>query len=265
MRFIILIVVALNSLIASATNQFSELIYDGGVKKGMYSVPLELDSVSFSKIMRRLPPKYINTALYRNYIGCWKIQNDSLMLDSILIWDNVKGGLALKTIEIEDIFDKTRTPSGYFANWVSDTLKLVSGNVVEDGCGGWTTRWEHEELVVAENGIIKKRIHKKNKLINKGFGETKIMELLNDLNVGPIKNRIGLEVNYSAYDSKGNPTDCSVKIRRGSVDESTDARVIKAVKRMVLKHKPLPIYLIDGKYQSVPYLMPINPRKQQVE
>lgn len=114
----LLILVGLSALSGFATAQVCELIYDGGVQKGMCSLPLELNIPAFSKITYRLPQGAPNTALYRKYVGYWKIKNDSLFLDSVLVSRD-------RAIFIDDIFATNKTKSGYFANWVSGSLRVV--------------------------------------------------------------------------------------------------------------------------------------------
>ena len=70
---------------AFATGQITEKIVDYGVGKGMATYLLELDSVSFSTLKGCIPNRLTSTALWRGYIGHWKIERDSLFLDSVMV------------------------------------------------------------------------------------------------------------------------------------------------------------------------------------
>ena len=58
---------------------------------------------------------------------------------------------------IDDIYAAHRTPSGYFADWVTDTVRIVSGNLVYYRHMGWQSYWENEEFVSVKDGLIKDR------------------------------------------------------------------------------------------------------------
>lgn len=257
-RLVLLILVGMWALSGFATAQFCEIIYDGGVRKSMCSLLLELDSNKFSKIKNRLPKEPSSTALWRKYIGYWKIKNDSLFLDSVLVR---KDSDKYRRIFINDIFAKNRTKSGYFANWVNDTIRVVSGDVIDYVHMEWGSTWENEELIAVENGIVKKRICKHNRLVNKGLGDTELKSWLDSLDLGEVPQRIVLRAGYSDFDNKGNPTDCKIIVLRGCGNDDTDNRVVAAIKIFILKTKPFPIYYIDGKYTTLTYTIPISSRK----
>lgn len=253
----LLIFIGLLGLVGFATGQFCELIYDGGVRKSMCSLLLELDSVAFPKIQNRLPHGMTCTALWRNYIGCWKIKNDSLFIDSVLVSDYSSD---YKPILIDDIFAKNKTASGYFANWVSDTLRVVSGETLQYIHMGWESKWENEDFITVENGIVKTRLCYDNRLVNWGQVDDWNPAVLPDgLELGEIPRRITLEVSYSDFDSDGNPTGCRIIVRGGSGDTATDNRIVTEIEKFVLKSKFLPIYYIYGEYTAYPYILPIEP------
>lgn len=258
-RLVLLMIVGMSVLLGNATAQFCERIYDGGVRKGMCSLLLELDSIAFPKLESRLPQGGMSTALYRKYIGCWTIRNDSLFLDSVLVG---VGSDNFRPIFIDDIFSQKRTAPGYFADWVSDTLRVVSGEIVNYHHDDWRSRWEKEELIAVENGIVRGRVCKRNRMVNPGIGLLKLRSLLDSLELEELPRRISLHVNYSAFDSEGNPTSCRIKVVRGSGDVATDERVVTAVEKLMLGSKALPIYYIDGQFISDTYFIPIIRRRK---
>lgn len=250
-RFAITLFLALSFLTASATSQFTEIIDDNGVKKNLCTQLLELDTVSFPKIKLRLPPRPTLTSLWRNYIGYWKIKNDSLFLDSIVTPNTISDEPRFIPVEIDDIYGDKRTPSGYFADRVSDTLRIVSGEVVQYQHMGWNSTWENEENVIVRDGKVMKR-WQSSALVHPGLDDSEWYELYKniDLEIGKIPYRCTVEVSYSDYDSVGNPIDCKVKTVRGTGDDEVDALVARKVKKWVLKMRPFPVFYRDGRYSS---------------
>lgn len=255
-RLVLLILVGLLSLVGFATAQFCELIYDGGVGKSMCSLLLELDSTAFSKIKDRLPQGMTSSALWRNYIGCWKIKDDSLFLDSVLV---CQGSDEYRPIVIDDIYAANKTPSGYFANWVSDSLRVVSGGIIKYVHLGWASKWENEEFIEVENGIVKNRRCYNTRVVNKGIREDQISDSVRSHELVEIPRRMVLQVSYSDFDNDGNPTSCNVIVRRGTGDTATDNRITTEIEKYLLTCKYLPIYYVDGRYTSETYLLPIGP------
>ncbi|MDE6267200.1 MAG: hypothetical protein K2M07_07625 [Muribaculaceae bacterium] len=162
-RLVLVIFVGVLALVGFATAQYSEVMYDGGSRKFLCTLLLEGDSTSFPRIKERLPQGVTSTALWRNYIGYWKIKNDSLFLDSVLVMD---GSDNFRPIDIDDIYAPKQTPSGYFADWVNDSLRVVSGEIVNYIHMGWASQWENEEFITVENGIVKKRVCKNHRQVN---------------------------------------------------------------------------------------------------
>lgn len=234
---------------AFGTAQFPEIINDNGVDKYLNRYLLELDSVSFSKIKERIPDKWFSSNLWRKYIGYWKIKNDSLFLDSILTGSYIP-------VKINDIYAARRTPSGYFADWVTDTLRVVSGEVIHYVHMGWESVWEREEYVTVVNGLIKNRIVYKNRVVNPG-NEREWYRKTKSLGVGDIPRRIILQIRCRGFDKNGTPTGYDIKVVRGCGDKSVDDRVVKALKDANLIPNIIPVYYIRGHYKSYDMFVPI--------
>lgn len=250
---------------AFATAQYCERINDEGVQKEMCSLLLERDSVAFSKINSRIPQGFQNSALWRNYVGCWKLQNDSLFLDSVLVECMSDEDYSFKSIKIDDIFADHRTGSGYFSNWVNDTLRVVSGEIINYVHMGWMSRWENEELIVVENGVVKDRRRMTSRIVNPGLNLEELKQQLDSLDVGEIPVTMLFSINYTGFDDDGNPEGCYIDIDRGSGDQAIDKRVADALGAFMLRNRPIPIYYIDGQYVSEEYVIPILPRKSSTE
>ena len=89
-------VVAIAMMQVSATVQHNEMLNYNGENVQLYSLLLELNDELYRDVKKRLP-KWYRSSLWRNYIGHWKIENDSLFLDSIAVFKNNK--LTEKVIE----------------------------------------------------------------------------------------------------------------------------------------------------------------------
>lgn len=260
-RFTIALFLVLSALSAFPTAQLTERINDKGAYKGLCSLLLELDSISFSKLESRIPQDVTSTGLWRNYIACWKIKNDSLFLDSILVPD--KQPEKYIPVGIDDIYGERSTESGYFANWVTDTLRLVSGDVVNYVHMGWGSTWQHEERIAVEKGIVKDRVLSENRLVHPGVRDTEMLKMRDSLDVGEIPARILLNIAYSSYDSEGNPVGCNIKVVRSCGDKAVDDRVVKATEQWLLNSRPLPILYINGRYHSPQYTLSFPAKKNK--
>lgn len=249
LSFVLVITIAVT---AFGTGQFTERINDNGVDKGLASYLLELDSLSFPKIKERIPDKWFCTALWRKYIGYWKIKNDSLFLDSIITgsYDNYI------TVKINDIYAARRTPSGYFADWVTDTIRVVSGEVIHYVHMGWESVWEREEYVTVVNGLIKNRIVYKNRVVNPG-NEREWYRKTKSLGVGDIPRRIILQIGCRGFDKNGTPTGYDIKVVRSCGDKNVDDNAIKAIQNANLIRHIIPVYYIRGQYKSYDMFVPI--------
>lgn len=246
-----IVLIITTAVTAFSTGQITEKIKDNGIDKGLAKCLLEQDSVSFSKLKERIPKKLVSTDLWRNYIGCWKIKNDSLFLDSVLVRDNMSDTVRFIPAMIDDIYAARRTPSGYFANWVTDTFRVVSGDVIHYQHMGWESSWEDEEIVSVKGGLVKYRTVYKNRLVNPvNEDETSNGKIIDSLNLGFIPKRIALQLGYLGFNENGITTGYKVKVIRSCGDTIVDNRVVRAFKDSAVMHRLVPIYYIRGQYKS---------------
>ena len=247
---------------AFATAQYTERINDGGIRKGMANCLLELDSVSFSKLKSRIPDKMASTALWRNYIGQWEIKNDSLFLKSVLIEDKSCDTLQFVPAVIDDIYASRRTPSGYFADWVSDTVRIVSGDILRYRHMGWLSDWKTEEMVTIENGLVKDRIVYKNRVVNP-VDESKVESIINSLDLGFIPERILLQLGYRGLDKNGKPTGYKVEVKQSCGDKAIDDKVVRAFENAAVIRKLVPIDYVRGQYKHENLYLTIPKSKER--
>lgn len=249
-RFAIILFLIFTALTAFPTGQATECINENGVDKQLCSLLLELDTITFSRLKIRIPERLRSTALWRNYIGHWKIKNDSLFLDSIIVPDQNSKVDKYILAKINDIYATKRTDSGYFADWVNDTLRIVSGNQINYVHSGWMSTWEHEELVAVEKGIVKGRVAIENRTVNSGVNDLEIRHMCKNLDLGEIPGRIIVSLGYASFEANGNPAGCNVKVMKSCGDKTVDDRVVKVIEDWLLTSHPLPIYYINGRYES---------------
>ena len=247
-RFTIILSLFLTALTAFSTGQVTERINDNEVDKQLCSLLLELDSITFSRLKSRIPEELGSTALWRNYIGHWKIRKDSLFLDSVIVPDQ-KGDKYIPLMT-DDIYAAKRTDHGYFADWVCDTLRIVSGNLINYAHSGWMSAWEREELVAVDKGIVKGRVVKENRTVNSGVSDSEIRQMCKNLELGEVPGRIIVSMDYSSFDADGTPVSCNVKVMKSCGDKTVDDRVVKVIEAWLLTNRPLPIYYINGRYKS---------------
>ena len=249
-KYIILFALLLTALTGFSTGQITEHINDNGVDKKLCSLLLEQDTLTYSILKRRIPERLSTTALRRNYIGYWKIKNDSLFHDYITVPNENCKEEKYTRVKIEDLYPSKYTDSGYFADWVNDTLRIVSGNVINYIHSGWMQTWEHEELVAVEKGIIKGRTPFDNRIVYTGHSDTEIREMYKKLDFGKIPERMVISLGYATFDAEGKPSTCNIRVIKSCGDKSIDEHVVKVIEEWMLTCLPLPVYYIRGKYKS---------------
>lgn len=244
--FLIGLLVA-TAVTALGTAQTPEQINDNGVDKKLAAYLLELDSATFSMLWERIPDKPVSTDLWRRYIGHWKIRNDSLFLDSVLVMGTDRFEPAI----IDDIYSSRLTPSGYFADWVTDSLRIVSGEIIRYEHMGWASDWENEEYVTVKDGLIKDRTVYKNRVVNPiGVNYDSIKSVIDSLDLGFIPKMIVLRLEYDGFDENGTATGYKAEVIRSCGDTAVDDRVVRAITGSTKIFKMIPIYYIRGQYKA---------------
>lgn len=261
-----LILIAASVMAAYSTGQYTEDIIDNGVSKGMATLLLESDSATFALLRSRLPERFPSTTLYRKYVGCWEIKNDSLFLDSVLIMNPTSQTPRFIPLHIDDIYASRRTGPRYFADWVTDTLRIVSGDFVRYDHSGWSADWEHEEYVTVVNGRVKNRTVYENRRVNPRENENRvIIQAVSNAGFCDFTGRVVLRVQYTEFDDAGHPTQCDLSVVRGTGDSITDASIAETARKLFLQNDLLPIYYIRGRYESVLWNLPLRGRPSPEE
>lgn len=132
-----------------------ELIYEGE-RYALRQTPLE---AWFEMVGRRLPPRpngthYVDSSLWRGYIGTWEITGNRLYLVGL-------DGSYVKWPELCLAFVFPEYPDRVFAHWFSGTLTVSQGEVLEylPMVG---ERRERELLIRVERGVVNRTEVRKN-------------------------------------------------------------------------------------------------------
>lgn len=243
----------------SATAQFGErLVWNGDVVE-MFSEPLSLNESLYKDVAERLSGSKC-TALWRGYVGSWAIENDSLYLDSIIQLSSGLCGLSFEKVDLSDL------TSGYqlenariFASWVTDTLRVVSGECVNYVHMGWGSTYEKEWSVVVERGVVKNIIPFNNAIVIDGGSEPEIMEALNDFPIEkyPSINRVHVSVKGVNMDSVNNEISYDLEVISKNVSEKVHEGIISDFHDLLKAKKFIRVYNANGELKCKTCIIPI--------
>ncbi len=242
-----------------ATAQYEEVLVWKGDTVKMYSEPLALNNKLYSLIQERLPD-LCSTALWRGYIGSWVIDNDSLFLDNIRALDGNK-------IDISDlIMDYKVANNKVFASWVTDTLRIVSGELMQYIHMGWESIYEKEWDIIVEKGIIKKVNLYENKILIKSMSDIDFINIIQEFPFEkyPKAQNIVICVNGVNMDSNSGEISYDLKMifpknREYSVEEQSE--LYNVIQDFIKEKKIVPIYIYRGKLVGAQYVIPLRKRK----
>lgn len=235
---------------ASATGQEGERLVWGGKEYEMLTCPLYYNA-EMEKWNERMEKEWTSTALYRGYVGHWSIENGFLYLDYVA---------AGKNIPPRDIPELKKYCKGEraVATWFSDTLRVVSGNMVFYEHCGFNRHYEHEDFIVVKRGKIVSVNRSENKVLIKGMVNSKQeKECVEDFKrlgaelhkrYPEMSGRIFVHIKYSAFDQNYMPTAVDIKFVKNEPSNQQMARELKEkLSKYVLSKGLIPLYLINGK------------------
>lgn len=150
MKQLIVISFLLTSFFAKATLQRPDLlIYKSDtIYIDIYplDIRLEIDSILSKKLN---DTTCLVTDCWRQYIGVWKIENDSLFLIGL------KDCCEQKEIPINKIFNKNEiTNDRVFAYWYTEKINAEFGENIGFNEDEWKYKFEKKISVEFENGIV---------------------------------------------------------------------------------------------------------------
>ena len=128
------------------TAQFAEVLIHEGESLSMCSNPLE---EYFSRGAMRPEFRSTSTALWRGYIGTWKIIDRRFYL--IKLDGELEDG---RDVDLSTVFPEF--PTRVFAHWYSGTIRIPQGERIEYVHMGYGSTYEKDLLIDIENGVVVK-------------------------------------------------------------------------------------------------------------
>ena len=152
MRIFIIILFIYSSLLVKATEQIHDLLILKSDTIYIDKFPLEILSEQDSIIAKRLnDTTCLLSDCWRQYIGIWKIENDSLFLIAL------KDCCDNKEIPLNNVFNESEIKNGkVFANWYSDNIKSGFGKWLAFDEVNWQNIYEKNIELEIVNGKIEK-------------------------------------------------------------------------------------------------------------
>lgn len=247
---------------ASATGQEGERIVWGGKEYEMLTCPL-YNNPDMKNWHERMEKEWPSTALWRGYVGHWSIEKGYLYLDYV-----VAGGKKILPKDIPELKKYCRGERA-IATWVSDTLRVVSGNTIFYEHSGFDRYYEHEDFIAVNRGKIVSVNRSENKVLIKGMvnngQEKEYMEYFKTLGAElhkrypDMRGRILVKIIYTKFDQNHMPTAVDIKFPK---NEPSNQQMVKELKeklsKYVLSKGLLPLYLINGKPKQMSWTFPIT-------
>ena len=161
MRLSILILYVFSSILAKATEQAPDLLIYKSDTIYIDNYPLEILSHQDSIIANRLKDSTcLSTDCWRQYIGIWKIENDSLFLIGL------KDCCDYEDIPINKVFNTSKISNErVFAEWYSANIIAGFGQLLKFDEDNWENVYEKNLMLEIVNGRIKKVEIKKNETL----------------------------------------------------------------------------------------------------
>ena len=128
------------------TAQFAEVLIYEGEHLSMCSNPLE---EYFSRGGMRPEFRSTSTALWRGYVGTWKIIDGRFYL--IKLDGELEDG---RDVDLSTVFPEF--PTRVFAHWYSGKIRIPQGKRIEYVHMGYGSTYEKDILLDIENGVVVK-------------------------------------------------------------------------------------------------------------
>lgn len=155
MRTSIIILFIFSSLILKATQQTPDLLIYKSDTIYIDCFPLEILAEKDSLISNRLvDTTCLSTDCWRQHIGIWKIENDSLFLIGL------KDCCDNKEIPLNKVFSETEIQNGkVFASWYSENINAGFGKWLKFSEDTWQSIYEKSiELKIVNGEILESKV-----------------------------------------------------------------------------------------------------------
>jgi len=152
-RFIILLLFIFTIIEGFSTAQSPDyLIYEGDTFK-MHNIPLTEYIDNHPNPIYDSLFRSTSTGNYRGYVAFWEIKNDSLFLLDITVEDYTI--MDLKPIDKSLVFKDIDASKKIFANWVTEDLETVFGDMLFYLHSGFSQYYRYERIFSIYQGKVK--------------------------------------------------------------------------------------------------------------
>lgn len=129
------------------TAQHSEILHYRGEKLPLCAEPLGPFLASSAS-----PWKFVatSTALWRGYVGTWRIENERLYL--VELSAHVEADDQKKDVGLDALFPDY--PNGVFAHWYTGVLRCTSGALLQYVHGGFHSVYERDIFIPVQRGRV---------------------------------------------------------------------------------------------------------------
>ena len=93
-----------------------------------------------------------HTALWRGYVGTWRIEADRLYLVGLSGWTSETERAPSKQVGLGDLFPGY--PDGVFAHWFTGELRCPRGGLLEYVRGGFSSGYEEDLFLQVRRGVL---------------------------------------------------------------------------------------------------------------
>lgn len=153
-RFLLLCVLFLQTPFLFATGQSADVVRYEGKTWQLLARPISFDAILRAKVRHRLPKDYgWSTANWDGFTGYWSIENDRLLLDSVVY--QLKGRhRRLDNKSFNRIFRRYLRNGRVVASWVTDDLRIADGKLLRYIHYGFERNYENEVVLKVERGKV---------------------------------------------------------------------------------------------------------------
>lgn len=253
-KFLFTILFAIIPFIVGATGQITEKIYINGVRCDLLSLPIECDDLLSVKVGELVPDGYVNTGLYRGYIGEWELKENKLYLRKIILGYTEK---SVPTDVLNRVFAPYCTNEGILASWLTGFLRVGKGEMLVYDDFWEACTYEHEMFLTIKDGCVTgEKVY--DNYIKEGVSVEVINEALNkeipSFLFADNDEYILIDVSDISLDENANMTDCKVVMEMdGKTISDQNNTGIHLVKNILKKQTPWTYICCNGKIETYCY------------
>ena len=214
------------SVASQATGQTGDVIIIDGQRWELLGHPVDADSALYHRLKASLPKeRSCSTANWDGYRAYWSIREQQLCLDSIRVklLNKDTQQYRQECIPLTETFKEYYVGKDIVATWLTDTVRVASGEIIYYEHLGFNRNYEHEQLITIDRGKVIDMKAIENRVVVEGFPfgneDKKNAAIIANLNLHIEKypelekaaKRVGFTVKGIRLDSSGRLIDCHVQ------------------------------------------------------